>query len=72
MSKIYSLSLEKGMVRILADFFKQRFNKITIKIWSMGEMHYMIVLNGQFNWFIWMLTFIGILLISEKLLGLTS
>ena len=61
MSKIYSLSLEKGVVRILANFFKQWFNKFIVKLWSMGEMHYMIVLNGQFNWFIWMLTFIGIL-----------
>ena len=31
MSKIYSLLLEKAVVRILADFFKQRFNKIIIK-----------------------------------------
>ena len=61
MSKIYSLSLEKGVVRILANFFKQRFYKIIIKLWSIGGMHYMIVLNGQFNWFIWMLAFIGIL-----------
>ena len=41
MSKIYSLSLEKGVVRILAEFLKQ--------LWSMDEMHYLIVLNGQFN-----------------------
>ena len=37
MSKIYSLSLEKGVVRILADFLKQRFNKITIKIMIHGR-----------------------------------
>ena len=36
MSKIYSLSLEKGVVSILADFLKQRFNKITIKIMIHG------------------------------------
>ena len=62
MSKIYSLSLEKGVVHILADFFLNKDStKLLKKLWSMGDMHYMIVLNSQFNWFIWMLTFIGIL-----------
>ena len=37
MSKIYSLSLEKGVVRILADFFKQRFNKLIVKIMIHGR-----------------------------------
>ena len=29
-------------------------------------MQYMIVLNGQFNWFIWMLTLVGILCKYQK------
>ena len=37
MSKIYSISLEKGVVRILADFFKQRFNKFVVKIMIHGR-----------------------------------
>ena len=37
MSKIYPLSLEKGVVRILADFFKQRFYKIITKIMIHGR-----------------------------------
>ena len=37
MNKIYSLSLEKGVVRILADFLKQRLNKIIIKIMIHGR-----------------------------------
>ena len=37
MSKIYSFSLKKGVVLILADYFKQRFNKIVIKIIICGR-----------------------------------
>ena len=46
MSKIYSLSLEKGVVRILADFFKQRFYKIIIKIMIHGRH----ALNDRIKW----------------------
>ena len=37
MSKIYSLSLKKGVVLILADYFTQRFNNIVIKIITYGR-----------------------------------
>ena len=37
MSKIYSFSFKKGMILILADYFKQRFNKIVIQIIIRGR-----------------------------------
>ena len=62
MNKIYSFSLKKGVVLSLADYFKQRFTKFVIKIIIHGRnIRYMFVLNGQCNWFIWMVTFIGVL-----------
>ena len=47
MSKIYSVSLKKRVVLILADYSKQRLTKLASKFLSMGEIRYMIVLNGQ-------------------------
>ena len=41
--------VKKGVVLILADYFKQNFNKIVIKLLSMGEIRYMIILNGHCN-----------------------
>ena len=47
MSKIYSLSLEKGVVRILADFFlNQRFYKIIINI----MIHRRNALHDRIKW----------------------
>ena len=50
MSKIYSLSLEKGVVRILANFFKQRFYKIITKIMIHGQH----ALHDHIKWSVYM------------------